>query len=121
MLKLPLPAYNIYFYPTFQSLFYCCQRDSNHILCNFSTKFHSTNLIIVLTFPFLLACALPTAPCTSKASSRLRRLQLQTPPFTNQTDQSHSHSVTIPESNYSYFTSYFIHSFTVLLRTIFTA
>lgn len=121
MLQPPLPAYNIYFSPTFQSLYYCCQRDSNHILCNLSTKFRSSNLIIVLTFPFLLSCTLPTAPCTSRASSRLRRPQLQTPPFTNQTDQSHNHSVTFPERNYPYFTSYLIHSFTILLRTIFAA
>jgi hypothetical protein len=80
-------------------------------LCNFSTKFHSSNLIIVLTFPFLLACTLPTAPCTSKASSRLQRPQLQTPPSTNETDQSHSHTVNIPERHYPYFTSCLIHSF----------
>jgi hypothetical protein len=99
-----------HFSPTIPSVYYCCQRDSNHILCNFSTKFHFSNLIIVLTFPFLLACTLPTAPCTSKALSRLQRPQLQTPPSTNGKDQSHSHSVTIPESNYSYLASYLIHS-----------
>ena len=65
MLQPPLPAYNIYFSPTIESLYYCSQRDSNHIFCNFSTKFHSSNLIIVLTFPFPLACTLPNAPVPS--------------------------------------------------------
>jgi len=61
MLQLPFSVYNIYSCPTIQSDYYCCQPDSNHILCNFSTKFHSSNLIIVLTFPFLL-CLYPPYP-----------------------------------------------------------
>jgi hypothetical protein len=78
-------------------------------LCNFSIKFHSSNLIIVLTFPFLLACTLPTTPCTSEASSRLRWPQLQTPPSNNETDQSHSYCH-YSRTNYPYFASYLIHS-----------
>jgi hypothetical protein len=100
---------NLYILPSFPPVSQILPvTESNHSLCNFSTKFHSANLITVLTLPSLSVSSLqPPVPAKCRpvcVALSFKPRHLATHRATQIT------SVVMPERKNPYVTSYPTHS-----------